>query len=184
MQISVEADIRKAVSDLNVLLKDADRAAGMAINKVADKVKSEAASIISARTRLPIRKVRKRITIRRASRGNLIAIVTGNSYSPNMGNYSPSQSAYGTGATVPPGRRVAVSHAFIMKRKGNPVMIRQKVGGGRVARKPLESVRVEVLKRTWVQSTVNQTLERVISERWPIEFNRALKVVVPSLRVR
>lgn len=180
--VSVQTDIEDAMRMLNLLEKEADLAAGMAINKVADAAKSEAARIISTRAKLPLQKVRKRITIRRASRNRLIAVVTGNSYSPNMGNYNASQGQYGTGASVPPGRPVFVGHAFIMNRKGRPVMIRKRVGAKRVGRKPLESVRVEVLKRTWVQTTVNESLRKVISTRWPVEFQRALRLVISRIR--
>lgn len=182
ISVSVEADISKAVQFLNLLQKEADSAASMAINKLATTAKGQAARIIADRTKLPLNKVRKRITIRGASRRRLIAVVTGNSYSPNMGNYGASQGTYGTGASVPPGRPVFVGHAFVMNRKGRPVMIRAKRGSGRVGRKPLESVRVEVLKRTWVQSTVDTVLRDTIARRWPIEFDRALRVELSKLR--
>lgn len=182
ISVSVEADIREAVRMLNLLPEEADRAASKAINKLADTAKGRAARIISQAAKLPLQKVRKRISIRRSSSKRLIAIVTGKSYSPNMGNYSPSQGAVGTGAVVPPGRPAFKAHAFILKRKSSPVMIRKRIGAKRVGRKPLESIRVEVLKRTWVQGTVNDQLKRTISERWPLEFDRALKMEVRSLR--
>jgi hypothetical protein len=186
IEVSVKSDVDRAIAELELLEKDVRRAASMALNRVAEVAKGTASRDISARARLPLGKVRKRISIRKSSMATgLVAEVNGRAYSPNLANYSPTQDKQGTGANVL-GRYEYRRHAFILSKgkrsKGRPVMIRQGTGTARVPRKPLESIRVEVLKKEFVGPITSNAMRAAIDARWQTEFDSAIRAV--STRAR
>jgi hypothetical protein len=75
ISVSVETDIRKAMEFLNLLPKEANRAAYRAINKIADEIKKDSAQQIAQATGMTKDKVFERMYVKGASAQRLLAVV-------------------------------------------------------------------------------------------------------------
>lgn len=153
MQRRVEADTRKA--------------AARALNKTADKTATAAAREINDATKIPVREVRKRLIVRRASSSRLVAEIQALPYAPNLSKFRPTQNKAGVAASAWE-RRKTYKHAFIHPRTGRVVTRTTN------KRTPLKGLRGPSVRSTFMQERVITKLDAVARQAWRTNMEHEL----------
>jgi hypothetical protein len=192
--VSVEADIKRAMEALNLLPKEAERAAYRAINKVADEIKKDSISQIVGYTGLDAQRVKDRFYIKGASANRLMAVVGAMPSARNVGyekgaNVQPkpaiSASAGGGLSLRAWGKAAFYDRAFVKGKQGN-------VGVRRTVFRRTGPGKEDISAKVWGPS-VPRTFEKpwmvkrnmgIISRRWPHHFERYLRLEIMRLRGR
>lgn len=198
ISVSVEADIATAIRDLNLLPREAERAAYRAINKVADEILSTSAKAISAETGIRLgnraaarngdrgerNTVYGRMYVRGASAGRLIASVHALPSAHNVGQYDgatpkPVHSSKGRTRGVNLrawGRFETYDRAFVKGKQG-AISVKRKVwrrtgpGKDNVTDKVWGPSIRKSFERPWLQARQ----AAIIRQRWPVHFERYLR---------
>lgn len=186
ISVSVETDIDEAIRQLNLLPKEAERAAYRAINKVADEIKKDSAQRISDITGIPKAKVFERMYVKGASAGRLIAKVAALPSAKNVGYY--------TGAYPVPGKagvsltawrqRTVYDRTFVMGTKKALGSLRRKVWKryGRGPDQISDSVWGPSIRKTFERPSIYYRNLETIQRRWPFWFERYLRAEIVRLQ--
>jgi hypothetical protein len=185
--VSVEADIKKAMEALNLLPKEAERAAYRAMNKIADEIKKDSISRIAGFTGIDPVRVKDRFYVKGAAPNRLIAVVGAMPSARNVG--------YEKGANVDPGKpgvtltawrtRTLYDKTFVKGKQGN-------VGVRRTVWRRTGPKEEDVSNKVWGPS-VPRTFERpwlqrlnmeLLRKRWPYYFERYLRAEIVRLKGR
>lgn len=169
ISISVETDISAALKMLRDLEADVPRAAAIAINRTAASVATEASRVIAAETGLGVREVRQRFRLRLAEKYRLLASVTALPYSPNVKRFAARPGKVGASA-APWRRRRTMRRTFLMP-SGNVVVRKGK------ERFPVKSIRGPSVRLEFMKGYALDAMRRKVAERFPVEFERALRRV-------
>lgn len=167
LNISVKLDVRAMKREFAKEHRKIEQAAARAINRAAEGGATAAARDISAKTKLKVREIRKRMTIRRARPGYLIAEIHAHPYAPNLKAFRPTQNAKGTAASAWE-RRKTYMHAFIHPRTGSVVTRTTN------SRFPLKGLYGPSLPKTFIRADVLAEIEKVVLERFNKEFEREI----------
>lgn len=176
MEISVEADIKAARRKLLRLAnKDVDRAAGQALNKVASSAKTQAVRSIAAQTGLKQKSFRQRVRIwQRANANRLHASVRALPFAPNLILFRAKRSPRGVIAQAWRKTTLYRSAFFIRPTQGGAI-VAKRTGVPRGTRGHLEWIYGPSVPSTFVQTETDQAMKAKVRERWPLEFDRALR---------
>lgn len=172
LQISVAVDIRSAVGFLDSLTRDVNRAAVAALNRTATTARAVAAREISKETSLPVNEVRKRVPLIRANKATLTAQIKAEPYAPNLIRYGARETKQGVSAKAW-GKRKIYRGTFIGN-KGRTVFTR--VGKSRL---PIKAVFGPSVRREFIRDHTLSAIKRTVADRFPIEFNRAMRARLP-----
>ena len=187
IKISVEADISGALRKLKVTAEQASKAIPRALNKTATTARAEAArEIKSAGYGLKIRDIKKAISIIRANRSELRAIVRASGKPIPLIEYSARQTGKGVTVNVLRGRK-RIDGAFIatMPTGHRGVFVHQgetnrwvKRNGRRVrTRLPIRELFGPSVPQAFVNTIVQTALQRAIRERFPVVLAQELRFV-------
>jgi hypothetical protein len=194
INVSVEADIRKAMELLNLLPQEANRAAYRAMNKIADEIKKDSIARIVGYTGLDAVRVKDRFYIKGASANRLMAVVGAMPSARNVGyekgaNVRPkpaiSGSAGGGVSLRAWGKPAFYDRAFVKGKQGN-VNVRRTVWRRTGPKKE------DITSQTWGPS-VPRTFEKpwmmkhnleLLRQRWPFHFERYLRAEIVRLKGR
>jgi hypothetical protein len=136
MQLSVKADITRALRKFDLTEQDAKRAIPRALNKTATTARANAArEIRSAGYNIKVSGIKRQLSIRRASADELVAIVRATGRPIPLINYGARQTKTGVSVKVLRGRTV-IKGAFIatMPSGHRGVFVRVDSAAGRRAR--------------------------------------------------
>lgn len=194
MQVDVSVDIQRAIRDLNLLPKEADRASYRAMNKIADEIKKDSAKQISALTGLTVDQVYSRMYIRGANSQRPMAVVAALNSAKNVGYYDganvrpkPALSKdYGAGLSLRAwGKPNFYDKAFVMGKQG-AVSARRKVwkrtgpGKGQIS----DKVWGPSIRATFTWNEVRTRQVEIIKGRWSKWFEFYLRGEIARLRGR
>ncbi len=194
MQVDVSVDIKRAIRDLNLLPREADRASYRAMNKIADEIKKDSAKQIAALTGLKVDQVYARMYISGASAQKPFAKVAALNSAKNVGYYDganprpkPALSRdYGAGVSVRAwGKPNFYDKAFVMGKQG-AVSARRKVwkrtgpGKGQIS----DKVWGPSIRKTFTWNEVRTRQNEIIRKRWPQWFEFYLRGEIARLRGR
>lgn len=179
ISVSVEADIDRAVRDLNLMKFEAERAGYRAINKIADEVKKGSAQRISEMTGIPTADVFRRMYVRGASAQRMVAVVAALPSAVNVGFYRGAYPQQGKpGVTLTAWRsRTLYDKTFVKGSSKNLGSIKRKVY------RRTGPKRDDISDKVWGPS-IRKTFERpsiyyrnlqTIQDRWPYWFERYLR---------
>ncbi|HTE43248.1 MAG TPA: phage tail protein [Steroidobacteraceae bacterium] len=143
------------------------KAIGRALNKTVDKTATAAAREISAATKIPVREVRKRLIVRRASSTHLLASIEALAYSPNLKKFRPTQNKRGVAATAWEGRKT-YKGAFVNPKTGSVVTRTTD------KRFPLKGLRGPSVRSTFVQDRIIAKLNAVAEQSWRTNIDHEL----------
>lgn len=174
INISVQSNIAEVLRKFEGLQMETGKAVAMALNRTAATARSRATKAISAETGIKQASIREKLQIVRATRTALRAEIQAHKYAPNLIHYTARQTKAGVSANAWRKRKV-YKHTFIGN-KGRTVFHRE----GK-ARLPIKPVYGPSIPRTFMQRTTNRVLRETVAERFPIEFERALKVELRKL---
>jgi hypothetical protein len=186
INVSVEADIKRAMQLLNLLPKEAERAAYRAINKIADEIKKDSSKQISQLTGIPPVDVLARMYVEGASAGRLLAKVSALPSAKNVGKYKGANvrpqlaltSHAGSGVSLRAwGKPNFYDKAFVMGAQKDIGAIPRKVwkrtgpGKGDITSK----VWGPSIRKTFMWPKVRTRQLEIIQKRWPYHFERYLR---------
>lgn len=206
MQISVKADVDKAIRELGPELKNKVlRAASAALNRIATSVKAAAQKDIAERTGYTLTFVRREVAVSyTASRANLVAIVSVNRRrggrvlnlievvkrsKRNMKAFRKRiKKGKNKGAYLYPGveamrhgRPSTFPTTFIIPGKNSSKMlVFSRKTTSRAGKGNLKFEPGPSVARAFNRKASISTLRQVVSTRWPIEFERALSVFIKA----
>lgn len=169
-QIDVRADIAKALRDVDALQRNVTRAASAALNRVGTTARAVAAREISAETGLKVSEVKDRLPTVRANRDSLEVIITAKPWAPNLIRFAARQTKRGVSANAWRSRKVYRS-TFIAN-KGRTVF--KRTGPARL---PIAPVYGPSVPRTFIRDRTTGAIRRTVAQRFPIEFDRALRAL-------
>lgn len=171
ISISVETNIGEALAMLGDLERNlAPRAASIAINRTAASVATEASRVIAAETGFGVREVRQRFRLRLANKYNLMASVSAMAYSPNVKRFAARKGKAGASA-APWRRRRTMRHTFLMPSGSVVVRTTKK-------RFPVKSIRGPSVRLEFMKGYAAEAMLKKVRQRFPIEFDRALRVLM------
>ncbi|MDH5528346.1 MAG: phage tail protein [Nitrospirota bacterium] len=187
IELNVTADIRRTERWLTGLKKKAvSKAASMAINRVAGTVRSRGVKAIAGITSLKQKRVRDVVVIAvKARRSNLTAVIRARPHGINLIEFV-------AGAKRVPGafrRQAGVSAKAWGQRKvykgtfigrgprSGKLIVAARTGK---ARGPLRGISGPSIPRTFLREEVQREMLTAAKARWPIEFERALRVALRS----
>lgn len=167
MKFDVKFDLKGLQRSLNDLQrKVVPKVAARALNRAIESTATAAAREISAATKIPVRDVRKRLQVRKASTSRLVAELRAYGYAPNLSKFRPTQRREGVAATAWERRKV-YRHAFILP-------------SGRVVtrttnkRAPLKSLLGPSVRGTFMTERVQSRMQAVARQTWRSEFERQI----------
>lgn len=183
--VDVQVDIDQAMKALNLLPKEAERAAYRAINKLADEVKKDSIQRIQGFSGINKERVADRFYIKGAAPDRLIAVVQALPSARNVG--------YEAGAFPAPGKvgvdvtawrqRTLYDRAFVMGKQAR-LGVRRKVWR-RTGPKPhqiTDQVWGPSVRRIFLQPWLVKHNLEIIRTRWAYWFERYLRGEIVKLR--
>lgn len=187
--LNVQADVRGTERWLTGLRKKAvPKAASMAINRVAATVRSRGVKAIAQTTSLKQRKVREAVVIAvKARRANLTAVIRARPHGINLIEFVAAAKrvpgAFRRQAGVSArawGQRKVYAGTFIGKgpRSGKLIVAVRTSK----ARGPLKGISGPSIPRVFVGEEVQREMLSTAKARWPIEFERALRVALSRVK--
>jgi len=192
VSISADVDVRGALRDLKATYgKIPEKIIPQAINKVASKVRTEAAREISARMGPPfkVNVVRKSVKIYKASKTKPVAVVQGRGRDVSLSRYPFKSSRKLPGVTAKIGKqRVFVEHAFYVPRFKQIFIRATKSGPARYGSEsyraasgakrpdlPIQRLTAPGVEATMANEVILSKLRQIAEVRFPIEAERALR---------
>lgn len=173
MQISIKADVKRALADLRNDRAAVEKAAARALNRTAQQVMSAAVKEIARETGLKQKDVREALRRVNAKARNLYAAVIAVGHAVNLIRFTKQtrDQARRAGGVIANawGKRKLYAGTFIGN-KGRTVFVRK----GK-ARLPIRSVHGPSIPREMAREKVRKHIEQVIRARWPINFNADLR---------
>ena len=187
IEVSVETDIREAMRMLNLLPREAERAAYRAINKIADEVKRDSAKEISQETGISVPKVYQRMYVQGATVGRLMAVVAALPSAKNVGYYdgaAPVQYKGDKGVTVTAWRNRTLYDGTFVKGPPSVPGIKRKVWRrtGPADNQITDKVWGPSIRKSFMRPMVQGRQMAIIRKRWPYYFERYLRAELVKLR--
>ncbi len=144
------------------------RAAVQALNRDVVTVQTRVRRDIARATSLKQAAIRRHMRIIRARRGDLRATLIAEAWAPNLASFAAREVPEGVRAKVW-GRNQLHRGAFL----GN----QQRTAFARTSprRLPIKALRGPSLRRTFIRRAIRESMVQTASERWAIEFDRALR---------
>jgi hypothetical protein len=193
ISVSVETDIRKAMEFLNLLPKEANRAAYRAINKIADEIKKDSAQQIAQATGMTKDKVFERMYVKGASAQRLLAVVGAMPSAKNVGYYDganprpkpATSSQHGGGVSLRAwGKPNFYDRTFVMGAQkdigGVPRKVWRRTGPGEG--QITDKVYGPSIRKTFTWAPIRKRQAEIIQKRWPYHFERYLRGELVKLR--
>jgi hypothetical protein len=164
--IRITTDISGARRKLEQIAREMNRAQSAALNRTAEAAATKAAREISALTKIPVRDIRKRMRLTRATPDRLWAELFVGGYAPNLRlpAFRPVQNKVGVAASAWANRKT-YKGAFVMP-------------GGRVVtrttnkRFPLKGLRGPSIRKTFMQRVVQQSVIAHANQVWRDRLTR------------
>jgi hypothetical protein len=191
INISVQTDISRALSKLAYIREDvADKAVVRALNKTADQVKVQASrEIRAAGYNLKAAVIKKSISLDRANRSQVRAIVRASGTPIGLINYAARQTKGGVTVSVKNGRKL-IRGAFIARMPNGHTGVYERVGnshkkvmhGGKVQWRglPIHELFGPSIPSAFMNKTVQGALDTAVREKFP----RLLKHEIDFLRLK
>lgn len=168
MQLSVKVDTTEVERMLTELQREfIPKATSAALNRVGVSARAEAVREVAKATSMRQRDVRERTAFRKASRQSLVVELKAEPWSPNLIRYQARQTKQGVSAKAW-GQRKVYRGAFIGN-KCRTVFTRE--GKDRL---PLKALHGPSVPKEFMREHTTKAMERVVRERFPIEFQRTL----------
>lgn len=183
--VSVQTDISQAMRMLNLLPKEAERAASRAINKIADEIKKDSVSRIVGYTGIDAGRVEDRFYVKGANPTRLIAVVAALRSARNVGYEKGASPEPGkAGVTVTAWRNRTLYDRTFVKGRQDSIRVRRKVFKRTGPGKNDIDGRVwgPSVPRTFAKPWMQQRARELIAERWPHWFERYLREEIRRLR--
>lgn len=164
--LSVTLDVSRMRSSVRGMRRQVNAAASRAINRAIDTARVTAGREVSKATKIKVRDVRARMSVRGSNPANLVATLTAHPYSPNLSRFRATENKTGVAATAWEGRKT-YRHAF-------------KLPSGKVVtrttkeRTPLKGLRGPSVPRTFVRDEIMDAMEKAARARFNAEFQREL----------
>lgn len=168
ISIDVRTDFREVFRALDLLNADVQKAAMMALNKVAGSVRTEATRNIAKASGMKVSDVKAKMPVIRANRFNLTAQVKAEPWSPNLIRYGARETKKGVSAKAW-GKRKVYKGAFIGN-QGRTVFAR--VGKERL---PIKALHGPSVPKEFMREANIAAMRSVITKRFPLEFDRAMQ---------
>ena len=169
MQVAVDKQIDKIISDLNVMPDHVRQASLFALNRTAEWMKGQLASDISSEKRIKLKIIRDRIVMQRANKRNTQASLSCNFKSVYVKDLS---SVRQTPIGVMAGGKM-YPHAFIatLKKGGKPSVYRRTTK----KRFPVKSVTVDIFDDATqrIENLIGIEARQVFEKRFFHEIKRA-----------
>jgi hypothetical protein len=172
--VSLESQIEKIVSSINVLPEHVSRAAIFALNRTAEWMKGQVSKNLSAEKRLKLKLIRDRIAIVRANRKNLQSLLSCSFrgiLARDLGSMRQTSEGAKAGGQLFPGSFIASlkpgAKAGIYRRKGK-------------ARFPVKSVTIPIFDEAMkiVEELVGDEARPVFEKRFKHEISRLTGVLL------
>lgn len=167
IKVNVKVDVSRMLRETQGEQRKVRLAASRAINRAADTGATTGARTISSKTKLKVREVRTRISVRGSRPDYLIAEIEAHPYSPNLARFRATQNRKGVAASAWERRKVYM-HAFIHPRTGKVVTRTTD------KRTPLKGLRGPSVPRTFMRDDVLKEIESKVVARFISEFDRDL----------
>lgn len=191
IKINVKADISQALAKLDRICDDVrEKAIVRAINKTADQVKVQASrEIRDAGYNLKIAKIKQSITLRRASKTELVAVLKASGRPIGLINYGAREVKSGVSVQVKNGRKI-IRGAFkaTMPNGHKGVFIRKGSGHKKVVKSgkavwhglPIDELFGPSIPSAFMNKVVQDALQAAVREKFP----RLLKHELEYLRLK
>lgn len=163
IRVSVKLDVNKLRREFRGMDKEINKAAARGLNRGIDAGATTAGREVSAASKIKVREVRKRMTVRGAHPDYLIAELHAHPYSPNLAAFRATENAKGVAASAWE-RRKTYRHAFILRGK---VVTRTTD-----KRTPLKGLRGPSVPRIFMRREIVAKIEQVAINRFRTEFER------------
>jgi hypothetical protein len=168
VKIDISVDVDKAMRQLTEIEKNlVPKATAAALNKIGVTARTEAAREIARATGLKVSEVKNRVPLIRATKTRLIAILSALPFAPNLARFKARQTKQGVSAHAW-GRRKIYRGTFLAN-KGRTVF--RRMGKRRL---PIAPVHGPSVPRTFMAAKTQAAIRRVVTERFKLEFDRAL----------
>jgi Prophage minor tail protein Z (GPZ) len=196
--VSVESDIQRAIRELNLLPKEAERAAYRSMNRIADEIAVVSGREIARQTGISLgnrREAKKggskgtvfgRMYIQGASASRLMAVVGALPSAKNVGYYPGANPTPGKpGVTLKAWRtRTLYDRTFVKGKQGSIGKITRKVWRrtGKGKDDITDVVWGPSVRQTFRQPFIQARASALLKLRWPAHFERYLRAELIRLR--
>lgn len=179
LKISVRLDIQRARRELAHLKKEVDKAAIVALGRVATTVRKEADQEIRRRLSLKSSVVKEALRIKKY-RNVLIVDIEASGKPIALREYKARPTRKGVTFQVVKGRprRVYLRQGrpgFLVDKLGRHVFVQVTPDPPGPARHKIKKVYGPSIPQYFVTKHVTKTMMKTVAERWPIEFAREIK---------
>jgi hypothetical protein len=165
IKVSVKLNVRSMINARKGSEREIRRAAARAINRAADSGATVGSRAISKDTKIKVRQVRARISVKGATPNHLVAEIEAHPYAPNLKEFRATANHKGVAASAWE-KRKTYKHAFIHPRTQRVVT---RVGPGRG---PLKGLRGPSVRRTFMRPDIVAKVEQAAMQRFTAEFER------------
>jgi hypothetical protein len=191
--VNVKTNIDQALRSFEILEEDAGKAIARALNKTATSARAQAArEIRNVGYGIKVGAIKKAISIRKANRSELTAVVRAVGRPIPLINYQARQTKAGVTVAVLNGRKT-ITHAFIatMKSGHKGVFIRADARTSGVGRKgfkiqrrkamgrrhglPIDELFGPAVPSAFANQIVQDALTQAVQERFPVVLEQELK---------
>lgn len=182
MQVDVRADMRSVLLRLGQNESAVTgQAAARALNRAAITVRAEASREIRKEYNLKAAEIKNEISIDRATRLKLRAIVGVKGRRLTLYRFNAKQNKVGVAVTIKRGQRKTIKSAFIAKGKGGNMVVfaRGVYSGGKFVpgkpRKPIAALRTTSIPIMFSQRAVSSALERIAIDAFSKNYESELR---------
>ena len=198
VEVSVRADFKKVERMFRGMRRvSVRRAASRAINRVAGTVKTRIKRSISKQINIKQKLIKEKISIKKARKNNLVALVRGTGRGFLLHEYKVKKTKTGVKYTAF-GKTTFIKSAFRRKDRGgewwkripNKTISAVPGVGGRfyskttyngpkgslVSRLPIRRLYGAPIPAAMITKETNKVLQKTVRERWRIEFKRTMKL--------
>lgn len=167
MKLSLKLKVSSTLNSHREKQREIKKAAARAINRAIDTGRTVGGRAVAKATRIPVRQVRSRMSVRGATPSLLVAEIEAHPYSPNLAKFNARENAQGVAATAWE-KRKTYKGAFIHPRTQKVVSRTSK------SRTPLKGLRGPSVPRTFERSDVIEQIDRAARDRFESEFEREI----------
>lgn len=174
LRLDIRGDLTEIKRSLTELQQTkVPTAAARALNKTIGNVRTQASKSIREERALSAKVVRDALTVKKATKTNLVASLTASGKPISLREYQARAGKRGVTVKVSPGGRKLVAHA------GNKAFAVNKFGGHIYARTgnkrlPIKKLYGPSIPATFLKDKVVEAMERVGGENWPKRFAEEL----------
>ncbi len=176
MKFDVRFDVNQAKAMLNGLQRQVlPQAASRAINKTSQSAKSVAVKLIAKDIGIKQKDIRTSITLLKASRIKLQAVVQASGKRLPIIKLDPhaTQDSVGVSYKGQNGQRKQITGAFIATMKGGHRGVYKRAPGAK--RFPIIELRGPSIPYVFCQAKITQALQESVETRWPVIFDHEVQ---------